>query len=226
MRWAPGVFLSIAVLASGCTHPVGGTAAAPQGTKPFYSKVQPEQRIMAKKLLTAEEIGEVTGIPRLEQVVPIETVLANGNIVSDCAFGATLATRQQYLSFTAARVQTATKVADGVREYTISNALVVFESVANAQQQFEQFSSRMQRCDGVRGDLNTATGSESWHIQVIHAGDDEVNWTRKNDSGKWSCRLIARPRANYIASVMYCRLVDADDKAEQVISRLLDKLAG
>ncbi|WP_162525946.1 MULTISPECIES: sensor domain-containing protein [unclassified Mycobacteroides] len=214
------------MLLTSCAHPVGGSALVAGTVKALYPNVRPDQKVLSDKLLTAEEIGAATGIPGLMQVRPIASVISTANIVSDCAFGATLATRQQYLSFAAARVQTATKVADGVRESTISNALVVFESVSTAAQQFEQFASRMQRCDGVSGEIGTGTSAERWRMHVLRSDDGEVSWTRANDSGRWSCQMMATPRANYIASVMYCRRVDSGDKSERLLDALLNKLFG
>ncbi|MBV0919528.1 sensor domain-containing protein [Mycobacteroides chelonae] len=225
MRWAPAVLLTAAALLASCTHAVEGDAAAPARPEKLYPVLPPRQADLEDRLLSASDIRAAVGLPDIKTIPAVETVLSTANTVSDCAYGYSLATRQQYLSFGAARIQAYSETVGRVRQHTIGSALIVFETATSASQQFEQFAQRMSRCDGVHGVTSVNGIAENWTLNIGHSGQDEVNWTRTTDRSPWSCRLVARQRANYVASVMFCRLDPNDDKTEAMFTLLLDKLA-
>ncbi|TEA06764.1 sensor domain-containing protein [Mycobacteroides salmoniphilum] len=225
MRWGPIILLSLSALFTSCTHAVAGEAAAPAKPERLYPVLPPRQADLEDRLLSASDIRAAVGLPEVKTIPPLDTVLSTANTVSDCAYGYSLATRQQYLSFSAARIQAYSETVGKVRRHTIGTALIVFETASSASQQFEQFAQRMSRCDGVRGTTAVGGVQESWTLSIVHSGRDEVNWTRTTDRSPWSCRLVARQRANYVASVMFCRLDPEDDKTEALFTLLLDKLA-
>lgn len=225
MRWAPVVFLCMASLLSSCTHAVEGYAAAPAKPEKLYPALPPRQADLEDRLLSASDVRAATDLPEVKTIPALSTVLSTANTVSDCAYGYSLATRQQYLSFSAARIQAYSQSVGKVRQHTVGTALIVFETASSASQQFEQFSQRMSRCDGVHGVTSVGSVEERWTLSIGHSGQDEVNWTRSTDRSPWSCRLVARQRANYVASVMFCRLDPNDDKTEAMFTLLLDKLA-
>jgi hypothetical protein len=224
MRRSWGIPLGVAVLVSACAHPMPGVATAPDKPQRLYPVVRPLQGDLEDHLLNLSDVRAVTDLPELTALPALEAVLSNDSTVSDCAYGHSLAVRQQYLGFSAARIQSFTQVSGNRRQYTVGNALLVFETPSWAAQQFRQFSSRMSRCDGAHGVTMLNRDAENWTLQVIRSDDDEVNWTRSTDGSPWSCRLMASQRANYVASVMFCRLGSDNDKAEALLVRLLDKL--
>lgn len=224
MRWAPMVLLSAAVLLTSCTQAIAGDAAAPAKPDKLYPMLPPRQADLEDRLLSAPDVRAATGLPEVKTIPAVETVLSTANTVSDCAYGYSLATRQQYLSFGAARIQAYSQSVEKVRKHTVGTALIVFENANSASQQFEQFAQRMSRCDGVRGVTSVGAAKESWSLKILHSGQDEVNWTRNTDNSPWSCRLVARQRANYVASVMFCRVDPQEDKTEAMFTLLLDKL--
>ncbi|OHT84925.1 sensor domain-containing protein [Mycobacteroides saopaulense] len=225
MRWVPIIVLSTAALLTSCTHAIAGDAAAPSAVEKLYPVLPPRQADLEDRLLSASDVRAVADLTDVKTIPALETVLSTANTVSDCAYGYSLATRQQYLSFGAARIQAYAQTVGRVRRHTVGTALIVFETASSASQQFEQFAQRMSRCDGVHGVTSVGSIEERWTLSIVHSGQDEVNWTRSTDSSPWSCRLVARQRANYVASVMFCRLDPKDDKSEAMFTLLLDKLS-
>ncbi|MGH3723763.1 MAG: sensor domain-containing protein [Mycobacterium sp.] len=225
MRWAPVVVLSMVALLTSCTHAVEGVAGAPAKPEKLYPVLPPRQADLEDRLLSASDVRAAAGLPQVQTIPALDTVLSTGNTVSDCAYGYSLATRQQYLSFGAARIQAYVETVGKIRKHTVGTALIVFETASSAGQQFEQFASRMSKCDGAQGVTAVGGTQERWKLNIAHSGKDEVNWTRTTDDSPWSCRLLARQRANYVASVMFCRIDPKDDKSEEMFTLLLDKLA-
>ncbi len=225
MRWAPVILLSVAMLLTSCTQAIAGDATAPAKTEKLYPMLPPRQADLEERLLSAPDVRAAAGLTEVKTIPAVETVLSTANTVSDCAYGYSLATRQQYLSFSAARIQAYSQSVEKVRKHTVGTALVVFETADSAGRQFEQFAQRMSRCDGVRGVTSVGGAKEGWALKIVHSGKDEVNWTRTTGHSPWSCRLMARQRANYVASVMFCRVDPNEDKTDAMFSLLLDKLA-
>ncbi|WP_070410895.1 sensor domain-containing protein, partial [Mycobacteroides abscessus] len=140
--------------------------------------------------------------------------------------GYSLAEVVQYSGYSAARIEGYSQETEEVREYSVSDALVVFADADAAQREFRSFAGRMSKCDGVTTQKRPHEDADFWKLSITSADTaDEVAWTRSVIGSTWACYMAARQRANFVASSMFCSH-GSDNKAGDVLDRLMQKLSG
>lgn len=220
-----GVAVACMVLSlPGCSRVSAGDAVAPTERDAVYREIRPVDGKLGGRLLTAEEIRAVTGLPRLLKVWdPVDSMFGSTDPSMECGLGYSLAEVVQYSGYSAARIEGYSQETEEIREYSVSDALVAFTDADAAQREFRSFSGRMSHCDGAITQKNH--DADFWKLSVTSADTaDEVAWTRSVINSSWTCYMAARQRANFVASSMFCTH-GSDNKAGDVLDRLTQKLS-
>ncbi|WP_078289792.1 sensor domain-containing protein [Mycobacterium sp. D16R24] len=221
-----GIALLCAALSlAGCTRIADGEALVPVDRESLYREIQPVDGKLRGRLLTPEEVREVTGLPRLLKVWdPVDGMFGSTDPGLPCALGYSLAEVVQYSGYEAARIEGYSQETEEVREYSVANALIVFGDTRTAQREFRRFAGRMSQCDGVTTQKRR-DAADAWKLSVTSADTaDEVAWTRSVVDSSWTCYMAARQRTNFVASSMFCTH-GSDNKAGDVLNRLTMKLS-
>ncbi|WP_078325696.1 sensor domain-containing protein [Mycobacteroides salmoniphilum] len=216
----------VALSLAACTRIADGEALVPAEKGSLYREIQPVEGKLRGRLLTPEEVREVTGLPRLLKVwEPVDGMFGSTSPDHVCGIGYSLAENVQYAGYAAARIEGYSQESDEARMYSVSDALVVFADAAVAQREFRSFSGRISQCDGVTTDTGHEFDSDAWTLRITSADTaDEVAWTRSVVDSSWTCYMAARQRTNFVASSMFCTH-GSDNKAGDVLDRLTMKLS-
>lgn len=212
---------------AGCSRISGGEPTAPVGIEGVYREIRPVDGKLGGRLLPADEVRAVTGLPRLLKVWdPVDSMFGSTDPSLECGLGYSLAEVVQYSGYSAARIEGYSQETEEVREYSVSDALVVFADADAAQREFRSFAGRMSKCDGVTTQKRPHEDADFWKLSITSADTaDEVAWTRSVIGSTWACYMAARQRANFVASSMFCSH-GSDNKAGDVLDRLMQKLSG
>jgi PknH-like protein len=214
---AAGVAVALAMVLSGCTTTVSGSAVRDKDAAPLdVAPLKATQ--LADVMLSIDELNDIIGSSDMEVVSDMEEMSDNSHAVSDpdCLGSIFGAEEQVYggSDWTAVRDQVAREPGDE-KDHWVEQTAVLYPTANDARKLFDDSTSSWEQCGGFSVEVEDSEDSYIWQVDDLQVKDDLiVQVATQEDSGGWECQHALSLVSNVTVETWACAFGIHDEAVE------------